>query len=148
MMPVYRVIALRYGRLVVDKSTLTYGRDFGKEIEIPVVGVAIEGNGHRILVDTGFADIAWVNERVCRCYQDTEERLQDILDELGWRPESIDIVINTHLHYDHCGNNALFTSAGGGSCGPAARSAPPSRPCCGAAPCGGTCLLHTTYDFY
>ena len=27
------------------------------------------------------------------------------------KPDDIDIVINTHLHDDHCGNNALFTQA-------------------------------------
>lgn len=30
---------------------------------------------------------------------------------MGWEPEDIDIVINTHLHYDHCGSNRYFPNA-------------------------------------
>ena len=30
----------------------------------------------------------------------------------GIDPESIDIVINTHLHWDHCGGNTTLTAAG------------------------------------
>jgi glyoxylase-like metal-dependent hydrolase (beta-lactamase superfamily II) len=29
----------------------------------------------------------------------------------GLKPDDIDIVINTHLHFDHCGNNKLFKNA-------------------------------------
>jgi glyoxylase-like metal-dependent hydrolase (beta-lactamase superfamily II) len=31
--------------------------------------------------------------------------LNDRLRELGCHPEQIDIVVNTHLHFDHCGGN-------------------------------------------
>jgi glyoxylase-like metal-dependent hydrolase (beta-lactamase superfamily II) len=33
------------------------------------------------------------------------------LSHLGWTPEDVSIVINTHLHADHCGNNRLFPNA-------------------------------------
>ena len=33
------------------------------------------------------------------------------LDALNLRPEDIDIVVNTHLHMDHCENNPIFTKA-------------------------------------
>ena len=41
-----------------------------------------------------------------------EERLPYQLEHaLGWKPEDVDIVINTHLHYDHTGYNYLFKNA-------------------------------------
>ena len=30
---------------------------------------------------------------------------------MGWEPEDIDIIINTHLHYDHCGSNHYLPNA-------------------------------------
>jgi len=37
------------------------------------------------------------------------EQLPDQLAALGLRPEDITHVANSHLHFDHCGCNALFT---------------------------------------
>lgn len=36
------------------------------------------------------------------------EKLQQALETHDIDPASIDVVVNSHLHYDHCGNNALF----------------------------------------
>jgi glyoxylase-like metal-dependent hydrolase (beta-lactamase superfamily II) len=33
----------------------------------------------------------------------------EALADLGFRPEEIDTVVNTHSHPDHCGNNHLFS---------------------------------------
>jgi glyoxylase-like metal-dependent hydrolase (beta-lactamase superfamily II) len=52
---------------------------------------------HRILIDTGLSV--------------DEDRLLSALDERRLRPEDIDIVVNTHLHVDHCGNNSIFARA-------------------------------------
>jgi glyoxylase-like metal-dependent hydrolase (beta-lactamase superfamily II) len=35
--------------------------------------------------------------------------LTRILDRRGFDPEAIDIVINSHLHFDHCGGNTVLT---------------------------------------
>lgn len=37
-----------------------------------------------------------------------EEKLLDNLHAAGVAPEDIDIVINTHLHFDHCGWNTIY----------------------------------------
>ena len=34
-----------------------------------------------------------------------------MLRQRGLEPGDIDVVINTHLHWDHCSNNALFPKA-------------------------------------
>ncbi|MGE5243093.1 MAG: MBL fold metallo-hydrolase [Betaproteobacteria bacterium] len=57
----------------------------------------LTGGTHRVLVDTGLSVEEAVLLRALRARHLT--------------PADIDIVINTHLHVDHCGNNALFTRA-------------------------------------
>ena len=39
------------------------------------------------------------------------ENVVDELGTLGLKPEDIDVVVNSHLHTDHCGCNAFFTRA-------------------------------------
>lgn len=51
----------------------------------------------RILVDTGIRELH-------PAAADMEPRLYTFPVD----PDSIDIVVNTHLHFDHCGNNHLF----------------------------------------
>ncbi len=57
-----------------------------------------------ILVDTGLGDL-W-DEKFHQIY--APDRSRSLLQQLaarGLRPEDVDIVINTHLHFDHTGNN-------------------------------------------
>jgi N-acyl homoserine lactone hydrolase len=112
MLPVWKATALKMGELRVEKSSLTYGKDIGKEVSIPMWAVALSGGGYNILIDTGIHDAAWVGTNVSPCTQEEDEFILEALKKgVGWSPEEVDIVINTHLHYDHCGNNRLFTNA-------------------------------------
>lgn len=52
---------------------------------------------HRIVIDTGLSL--------------REGELVAALAARGLTPGDIDLVVNTHLHVDHCGNNALFSRA-------------------------------------
>ncbi|AKX94031.1 N-acyl homoserine lactonase family protein [Neomoorella thermoacetica] len=107
-----QVVALKMGELYVDKSTLTYAKDFGKMITIPIWAAAIIGAEAKIVVDTGIHDRNWVNEHVDPCQQQEDEKMAVALKKAtGWDPEEVDIVINTHLHYDHVGNNRIFKNA-------------------------------------
>ncbi|WP_375492595.1 N-acyl homoserine lactonase family protein [uncultured Jatrophihabitans sp.] len=106
----FSVTALRLGSIEIDRSGVLWGLPPGDRMTIPVWGAAIEGNGYRIVVDTGFADPAgWSRYNPCR--QDPTETMPAALAELGWRTGDVDVVINTHLHYDHSENNPLFTRA-------------------------------------
>ena len=57
-----------------------------------------------LLVETGCGD-KWDEKRREIFGIEGSPRLPDQLAERGLRPEQIDIVINTHLHFDHCGWN-------------------------------------------
>lgn len=79
----------------------------------------IEGAKSHILVDTGLPPAEEVVAAQNR-YAGTgdtpprigpEHDLAKQLGELGLTPGDIDIVILTHLHYDHIGRNELFTNA-------------------------------------
>jgi len=64
----------------------------------------IEAAGRRILVDTGMGD-KW-GEKEARIYGlDRSHDLQTGLADLGLGPADIDLVINSHLHFDHAGGN-------------------------------------------
>ena len=79
-------------------------------LDLPVYIAAIEGNGHKALVDTGLSDPQkWSagNPHI----QPPEERIDAALAELGWRTTDVNLVINTHMHYDHSGNNLAFPHA-------------------------------------
>jgi len=68
----------------------------------------IESEGKRILVDTGHGDKLSAKERQHMSIVG-ERRLIGSLERLGLTPEDVDIVINTHLHSDHCGGNTSFS---------------------------------------
>jgi N-acyl homoserine lactone hydrolase len=109
--PQYRVTALKMGSLGADRSALVFGREPGTAVEIPVWAAAIEGNGMKILVDTGIRDPAWVRETLGPCEQASDETLEGALERIGWRTDDVDLLVNTHLHYDHVGFNSLLAHA-------------------------------------
>jgi glyoxylase-like metal-dependent hydrolase (beta-lactamase superfamily II) len=71
----------------------------------------VRGNGVTALVDTGLGD--HYDEKQHRIYGfDFSRRLVPGLDSLGVDPEDVDLVVQTHLHFDHCGS-LLERSASG-----------------------------------
>jgi glyoxylase-like metal-dependent hydrolase (beta-lactamase superfamily II) len=67
----------------------------------------VVSEGKRILVDTGFGDKLSPKERQMWSIAG-DNRLVGDLRRLGFAPEDIEIVINTHLHSDHCGGNTIL----------------------------------------
>jgi glyoxylase-like metal-dependent hydrolase (beta-lactamase superfamily II) len=64
----------------------------------------VKAGGRRIVVETGIGDK--FDAKFARIYGvNHSTTLLDDLARHGVRPEDIDIVINTHLHFDHCGWN-------------------------------------------
>lgn len=71
----------------------------------------IEGNDQCILVDTGLGDKLTDEERVFLNVSGQRRLLRNLAD-LGVGPMDIDLVINTHLHADHCGGNIVKEGVG------------------------------------
>ena len=93
-----------------DKSHLTHGMNQGVKIDGVSIVYAIKGAKENIIVDSGISDPEWAEKyhhyKIIRD-QDPAGGLRKI----GLRPDDIDIVICTHLHWDHCFNNDLFKNA-------------------------------------
>jgi glyoxylase-like metal-dependent hydrolase (beta-lactamase superfamily II) len=65
----------------------------------------IRSEGKTILVDTGYGHKLSDKARRHAGLERPQGDLLADLSRLGLKPEEIDIVINTHLHLDHCGGN-------------------------------------------
>jgi N-acyl homoserine lactone hydrolase len=77
------------------------GRDW------PVHGFVVTYPGGAALVDTGVGGPReWLDD-----WRVVNRSVADALAELDMSPADIDLVINTHLHFDHCGQNSVFRHA-------------------------------------
>lgn len=110
----YKITTLKLGEMTLDKGILTRGKDVGTKVTVPLWALAIEGNGIKAIVDTGFRSVEWTkaNGPADIMYAQSEcEKIVSVLKEIGWTPDDINVVINTHLHLESCGNNNLFKNA-------------------------------------
>ncbi len=105
------VVPLLLGHIVRDKSAFTYLKNMGKVEAFPVIAWYIGGGNVNILVDTGTNSPDETADFHKPLIQKPEEKLPAALKALGLEPDDIDIVVNTHLHWDHCYNNHLFLKA-------------------------------------
>lgn len=111
---VTREQALPYGfdeRLQRPDGTITQG------VMVPVPVWLILGAEKTILIDAGLGDTTEVSTMQSRYGVDFVARRtpeQEIVAGLaahGVTPDDIDLVVLTHLHFDHIGNNELFRRA-------------------------------------
>ena len=76
--------------------------------DVPVHGFVIKHpQAGAILVDTG---VGWPTELV-KEWKVVNRHAADVLAEHDLSPADVRIVINSHLHFDHCGQNAVFKHA-------------------------------------
>jgi len=109
----WHVKVFRVGRISVDQTVMTRFKGFGQKIIIPIWCTALTDGISKVLVDTGIGDLDWVvSGPEPSCMQTKEEETIKALHmAMGWDPGDVDIVINTHLHFDHCGRNNQFKNA-------------------------------------
>jgi glyoxylase-like metal-dependent hydrolase (beta-lactamase superfamily II) len=67
--------------------------------------VLVRTGKHNVLIETGIGNK--LSEKFKNIYQNQEKLLEN-LHAAGAAPEDIDIVINSHLHFDHCGWNTVY----------------------------------------
>jgi len=86
------------------------------DTEAAIVAYYIKGDEKNILVDTGYSIdhnlLKYFEPHISRYFvRSKKQELPTALKQIKIQPEDIDIVINTHLHFDHCTNNHLFGNA-------------------------------------
>jgi N-acyl homoserine lactone hydrolase len=94
-------VALEITRLALARLRGVDGNEW------PVHGFLVRFPGGAVLVDTGVGGPKkWLDD-----WRVVNRSVADALDELDFTPGDISLVINTHLHFDHCGQNAVFKHA-------------------------------------
>ena len=66
--------------------------------------VLLRGGKKTVLIETGIGNK--IPEKMAKIYA-PQAKLLENLHAAGVAPEEIEIVINTHLHFDHCGWNTV-----------------------------------------
>lgn len=108
-MKTYRIRPLVLTKMELDQGILTYRYNYGNKIMVPVISWFIEGTDQKILVDTG-ADAKMAT--TFRGFPAEEvQTFEKALSTVGLTPLDIDLVIQTHLHWDHCGNTSKCQKA-------------------------------------
>jgi glyoxylase-like metal-dependent hydrolase (beta-lactamase superfamily II) len=107
----YRIHPMPIVRIFSDKGLFTYLSGYGEKIWSPVYTFYLEGPREKILVDTGIS--AAEMKRVAKFVTQVEDitPFEKSLAKYDLTPEDIDIVIQTHLHSDHCMNTRKCKNA-------------------------------------
>jgi glyoxylase-like metal-dependent hydrolase (beta-lactamase superfamily II) len=115
-----RLLALRCGDLRTDAGLLLAGRPSGTMLDLPVMTHAIDTGDGVLLWDTGMHE---------RCFSDFGGYLGPLMaqafepiggpqslasarvEQAGFTADDIRWVVNSHLHFDHCGGNHSYPAA-------------------------------------
>lgn len=113
--PVYKINILQVGDLEgVDASFLCHHYMPGNPKPAPVYAFLITGeNISPILVDTGIAEnVPNVMARLgMKDITSEEMKIGAQLKKFGYKPSDIKVLLHTHLHIDHAGNDYQFENA-------------------------------------
>jgi len=105
----YRIRPLLLTKMEIDLGILLYRYRYGEKFMSPVCFWYIDGADKHILVDTG------ADAELATTYRgfpaEKVTTFEEALAGLGLKPDDIDLVIQTHLHWDHCANTAKCTKA-------------------------------------
>lgn len=107
------------GRLRMKRRIFVPDADREELIELPVISTLFRHTKGNVLFDTGChpsvatdAHARWGGmEKFMTPIAPPKQDVINALAQVGLKPEDIDIVVNSHLHPDHCGCNAFFTRA-------------------------------------
>jgi 4-pyridoxolactonase len=107
-----RVRLLDSGTLVIDQSHITWNIGCGTAVRFPVYCVLIEHPDGLFMFDSGY-DLDLVNAMLPfeLPEQTSEQTVPAQLAKCGFEPDDVDAIINSHLHFDHCGGNRQLPRA-------------------------------------
>lgn len=108
----WKVVPIQVGSIELDRSAMTHYKGKGEKITVPIWCAAATDGVHKVLVDTGIRDIEEYQKAEPGANQSKDQEITRALKTImGWTPEEVEMVINTHLHVDHCGCNYKFKNA-------------------------------------
>lgn len=99
-----KIYPLDCGRSVTDQSIVTYRKGMGKTTTTSFACFYVEADGKKIMVDTGPASgehaVKWHKEVGPNIGPDQVSYIQ-LEKRVGVKPKEIDMILLTHLHWDH-----------------------------------------------
>ncbi len=117
-----RLYFLHCGSLDLETSVIIPGAPKGQRLTLPIPAMLLQVDGRNILIDTGLPDSCVGNPRALAeegepdppemvPIMDQSQTIVGQLALLGLTPGDVDQVVNTHLHFDHCGGNQHMTAS-------------------------------------
>lgn len=117
----WNLMALRCGHMYRDQSLFTCEYGAGNMIDQPFWSVAIWNDEHKILFDTAVNKKEWIANRFknsktmnpnCKIVLEEEDIIYNKIKKLlNWDADDVDMVIHSHLHWDHALNDFAFKKA-------------------------------------
>ncbi len=98
----WTITPLCMGILEVNKSIEMAFTGFSETLQAPCIAWLLRSGSTSVLVDAGPADPQWSLEHHRPLHREEHQYLPAALRAQGIEPESIEGVIATHLHWDHC----------------------------------------------
>jgi glyoxylase-like metal-dependent hydrolase (beta-lactamase superfamily II) len=113
MINYWQITPLYFGCIYGKDDTPKVDKSQSKDIVIPYIGFYLTDGRYRVLVDTGINATSIVNgiTRGGHRTDGGESYVLNALQAVGVRSKELDMVVYTHLHYDHAGNSSLFPQA-------------------------------------
>jgi N-acyl homoserine lactone hydrolase len=109
--PAWQILALDTGTSMLEKSMLTYTSGFGEIVRVPRVMWVLRGPT-TIVVDTSVPMNGRPSEFIGENFSRAPHQVPaNALREAGVSPADVELVLLTHLHWDHAGNCDLFPEA-------------------------------------
>ena len=112
-MTIKALYALQNGFMGFEKTGLFYGERSADRVQIPITCYLIRAADSIVLFDTGVSRRAVAGlmrtDALARFADD--DLLVHRLDTLGLEPKDVDLVVLSHLHFDHAGGADIFSSS-------------------------------------
>lgn len=99
---------------VVPKNLWSKSNPPDEQNRIPMAmrALLVQGNGKNILIDSGMGEKYDDKLRSIYKLDNSGGTIITSLAEVGLKPEDITDVLQTHLHFDHCGGSVMQTADG------------------------------------
>ena len=106
--PSYEVYAVRYASIPdFPVASLVKGADRARKLEIAMTVWLVKGNGHNVVVDSGFYRDQFFKQWKINGFI----KPSDAVALAGVKPDDVTDVIITHMHWDHADGMDLFPKA-------------------------------------
>src|SRR5438094_290828 len=115
-----QIYALCVGYLELDRASMLSDLTPGTPWTVPVSSYLVVHPQGRLLFDTG-VHCQSITDPIGRMGEERARRIRirsqvgdDVVSQLaraGLQPDAITYVVNSHLHFDHCGGNEFFPHA-------------------------------------